>query len=264
LISNQRFWSYLALALALTASLGMMSLEEPRQIYWARRVTMACFEVGEALLSRLIYLGTISRQNRFLRKQNVELALQVQRLKEAQRENGRLRKLLGFKRRAHCPLVPAEVIAYNPDRMRHTVLLNVGFRDGVGRDMPVVTAEGLVGKVVEVYPRSCLVLLLTDRSSRVSVVVGDGERTLAIAEGRGEGILYAHLPFRSPVQGGEEVISSGMGGVFPKGIKVGKVSRVLGEERGLLKRVAIEPSAPLGHLEEVFVMLYRGPRAFGK
>ncbi|HID10948.1 MAG TPA: rod shape-determining protein MreC [Candidatus Latescibacteria bacterium] len=262
MISAQRFWSYSALAAALTASLAMMSLEEPRRIYWARRITTACFEVGEVLLSRLIRLGTISRENRFLRRQNVELALHVQRLREAQRENERLRRLLGFKRRAHRPLLPAEVVAYNPDRMRHTVLLNVGSRDGVDKDMPVVTAEGLVGRVIEVYPESCLVLLLTDRSSRVSVVVQDGGRTLAIAEGQGEEMLYANLPLRSPARGGEEVVSSGMGGVFPKGVPVGRVSRVLGEEQGLLKKVVIEPSAPLGHLEEVFVMLYRGPRTF--
>ncbi|HIE05038.1 MAG TPA: rod shape-determining protein MreC [Candidatus Latescibacteria bacterium] len=259
MILEQRFRGYVALAVALAVSLAMMSMERPRQIYWARKFATACLELGQGLLSDLIRASVLSRKNRFLRRQNVELALQVQRLREAERENERLRKLLGFKRRSRLPLLPAEVVAYSPDRMRHTVLLDVGSQEGVGRDMPVVTAEGLVGRVVEVYPRSCLVLLLTDRSSRVSVVVEDGGRTLAVAEGRGEEVLYADLPLRSPVEGGEEVVSSGMGGIFPKGLRVGKVLKVLGEEMGLLKKVTIEPSAPLEQLEEVFIVLRRGP-----
>lgn len=248
------------MALAMAVSSAMMSMERPRQMYLARKFATACLELGQELLSGLIRASVLSKENRFLRRQNVELALQVQGLREAGRENERLRKLLGFKGRSRLPLLPAEVVAYSPDRMRHTVLLDVGSREKVEKDMPVVTAEGLVGRVVEVYPRSCLVLLLTDRSSRVSVVVEDGGRTLAIAEGRGKETLYANLPLRSNVKGGEEVVSSGMGGIFPKGLRVGKVSKVLGEEMGLLKKVEITPSAPLEHLEEVFVVLRSGIR----
>ncbi|OPX31529.1 MAG: hypothetical protein B1H40_03810 [Candidatus Latescibacteria bacterium 4484_181] len=124
--------------------------------------------------------------------------------------------------------------------------------------MPVVTAEGLVGRVIKVFLSSSVVQLLLDRNCRVSAVVQNRDRPFGIVEWEGEQKLKLKgISLRSNIQLGDVVVSSGMGGVFPKGLQIGTISNIEGQELGLFKKVELTPTVQFSRLEEVFVLIRR-------
>jgi len=130
-----------------------------------------------------------------------------------------------------------------------------GTRDGVRRNAPVVTSDGVVGRVIEVTPTTARVLLVADSRSAVGVVV-QRIRDLGVVEGRNERVLHLkYLSRTSDVQPGDVVVTSGQGGVFPKGLAVGRITRVVREEGELLLEAEVEPAAALDRLEEVLILL---------
>jgi len=246
------------LSVAVILSLTMMGLSEPGKANTAKRISTTLFRGGQWLFSWPIHLSGLSEENRFLRQRNLELSIQVQKLREADLENLRLRNLLGFKPKEAFSYLPAEVVAKDVDRMINALLINVGASDGVRERMPVATAEGLVGKVFEVFPSTSIVQLLLDRNCRVSAVVQSEARAFGIIEWiSGERYRLA-VPLRSAVQEGDLVVSSGMGGVFPKGLKIGTVEQIGPEKMGLLQELIVTSSVRFSQLEEVFVLLYEG------
>ena len=246
------------LSVAVILSLTMMGLSEPGKANMAKRVSTTLFRGGQWLFSWAIRLSELSEENRFLRQRNLELSVQVQKRREAELENLRLRNLLGFKPKEAFSYLPAEVVAKDVDRMINAILINVGAKDGAQEKMPVATAEGLVGKVFEVFPSTSIVQLLLDRNCRVSAVVQSKERAFGITEWIGGERYRLAVPLRSAVQEGDLVVSSGMGGVFPKGLKIGTVEQIGPEKMGLLRELIVKSSVRFSQLEEVFVLLYGG------
>ncbi|TET12799.1 rod shape-determining protein MreC, partial [Candidatus Aerophobetes bacterium] len=161
-----------------------------------------------------------------LRKENEALKAEIAKLlfkeksyyEEIISSNQRLQEMLGFKKEQPYGLLPAEVIAYTPHNYFKVVTIGEGEKEGVEKEMAVVNAQGLVGKVIEVYPHQAKVLLIPDETSKVGVRV-QRTRDEAILQGKGErgicGLKY--LLCEASVEVGDRVVTSGLGGLFPEG-----------------------------------------------
>ena len=205
-----------------------------------------------------------------LQKENLRLQEEVHRL---QRENDelresayaveRLQRLLHLKERMLAAMIPAEVIAYSPSVWFRTIVINKGHRDGVEKGMPVVTWKGVVGKVIRASPGSSVILLVIDRNSSIDVLV-QRTRTRGIVEGDGGSRCHLrHVPRKDDIEAGDHLITSGLGGIFPKGLSMGYVVRVERKEYGLFQDVEVSPSADFSRLEEVMVILSPTPEGEG-
>ena len=205
------------------------------------------------------YLVGLEKENQALKRELQELKLQVNRYREADLANQRLRALLNFKKSIATPLLPAQLVAFDPSGWFQTILIDKGRDDGVVRDMAVVSAEGLVGRVIGVSNHHAKVLLILDGNSAVDAYI-QRSRARGVLVGLGlELCLLKYVQRNEDVQVGDQVISSGMGGVFPKGLLVGTVQEVVRGSSGLFQRVEVEPAVNFGRLEEVLVVIQSPP-----
>jgi rod shape-determining protein MreC len=203
------------------------------------------------------YLVGLEKENQALKKELQELKLQVNRYREADLANKRLRALLNFKKSIATPLLPAQLVAFDPSGWFQTILIDKGRNDGVLQDMAVVSAEGLVGRVIGVSKHHAKVLLILDGNSAVDAYI-QRSRARGVLVGLGRELcLLKYVHRNEDVQVGDQVISSGMGGVFPKGLLVGTVKEVVRGSSGLFQRV--EPGVNFGRLEEVLVVIQYPP-----
>jgi len=200
-----------------------------------------------------------------LKKENLRLQAEVRRLQrenDALRESaqavGRLRRLLLFKQQVSVAMIPAEVIASSPSAWFRTIVINKGDRDGLKKGMPVVTWERVVGRVMRTSPGSSIILLIVDRNSSVDVLV-QRTRTRGIVEGDGGSRCQLRYVTRTDdIQAGDRIITSGLGGIFPKGLSLGEAVMVEQKDYGLFHVVEVRPSADFSRLEEVMVILHPG------
>ncbi|MCG6917457.1 MAG: rod shape-determining protein MreC [Deltaproteobacteria bacterium] len=205
------------------------------------------------------YLVGLEKENQALKRELQELKLQVNRYREADLANQRLRALLNFKKSIATPLLPAQLVAFDPSGWFQTILIDKGRDDGVVRDMAVVSAEGLVGRVIGVSNHHAKVLLILDGNSAVDAYI-QRSRARGVLVGLGlELCLLKYVQRNEDVQVGDQVISSGMGGVFPKGLLVGTVQEVVRGSSGLFQRVEVDPAVNFGRLEEVLVVIQSPP-----
>ncbi len=255
--------AYLVFGVAVLLSLVMMALGPSKKLSLARSVAAALLRTGHQVFSWPMNLAGLRFENEILKEQNLRLSLELLKLREARLENARLRGLLRFRDRMGGTYLAAKVIARDPDRVPNTILIDVGSSDDVEERMPVVTAEGLVGRVLEAHPWTAVVQLLLDRNCRVSAVVQREERTPGIVLCEDGNIYLKHVPVRGVVEEGDVVVSSGLGGVFPKGLLVGRVAKVGEEQMGLFKEVVLAPGVTFGNLEEVFVLKQKSLRDRG-
>lgn len=182
---------------------------------------------------------------------------------EMQKQNARYRQMLEFKESSEFDLLAAELIARDPSQWFGTITINRGYLDGVRKESPVITDRGLVGMVSNVSPNSSQVILITDPRLAVSAMVQRSREPglVGIVEGYAQGPTYlrmTNLPPDVQVQPGDAVISSGLGGVFPKGLYIGTVKDLGEDHDGLVQSVTIEPRVNFNRLEEVFIVI--GPR----
>ena len=201
------------------------------------------------------YLVGLEKENQALKKELQDLKLQMNRYREADLANQRLRALLNFKKSIATPLLPAQLVAFDPSGWFQTILIDKGRNDGVVQDMAVVSAEGLVGRVIGVSNHHAKVLLILDGNSAVDAYI-QRSRARGVLVGLGRELcLLKYVQRNEDVQVGDKVISSGMGGVFPKGLLVGTVQEVVRGSSGLFQRVEVEPAVNFSRLEEVMVVI---------
>ena len=203
-------------------------------------------------------IGDLALENRALSEEIVYLRGEVRMARELERDNQMLRDRLGFVRHFPSRLISCEVIGRDSTGWWQTVRLNKGAAAGVEADRAVITPDGLVGRTVSVSDRTADVLLLSDPSCKVSVrlarsgvfgvVAGLGVKPGDQPAGRMD-----YISKSADVQEGDEVVTSGLGGVFPKGLLAGRVRRVETEPAGLYQTAWIEAAAALGQLEYAFV-----------
>jgi rod shape-determining protein MreC len=232
--------------------LGLQLLSPwPRAFHWI---------VGSirSVLQNYILLVNLQEENRRLQEEVRRLQRENDDLTESAQAVERLRRLLSLKERIPTAMISGEVIAYSPSALFRTIIINKGERDGVRKGMPVVTWEGVIGRVMRISSRSAVVLLLVDRNSEVDVVV-QRTRTRGIVEGGGETHCFLlYVPRTEDIQVGDHIVTSGLEGIFPKGLSVGEVVKVVKKDYGLFQDVEVSPSAHFLRLEEVMVVATPG------
>lgn len=246
--------SFLVLGLAVTCALSLMSLPDSYKISIAERCQFGLLATCQWIFSSVIRYARSEQRARFLIAQNVELALDNMRLREEAWENLRLRRALQFRRRERISqIIPAEVIGRDPDKIADVVVIDVGRDRGVERDWPVVTAEGLVGHIIEVGARSSVVQLLM--RTQVSAMVQESRAQGVVAWVHSNIFELRFVEAVADIQPGDQVISSGLGGRYPKGIPIGEVFEVRPRARDpLFREVYLQSKVDFHKLEEVFVV----------
>lgn len=210
--------------------------------------------VGRAW-ARLAEIGRLRVENARLRANVAALEQDVAALREDAARARQLERLLAFREAGRHQGLAARITARDPSRWFATVLVDRGSRDGVTRNAPVVAPGGVVGRVIEVTPLAARVLLIADSRSAVGVVV-QGSRDSGVVEGRGGPLLHLrYLSRAAQVRTGDLVVTSGLGGVFPRGLVVGRIVKVGREEGELLQEAEVEPAAALDRLEDVLILL---------
>jgi rod shape-determining protein MreC len=208
-----------------------------------------------SVFNNYVFLANLKEENHRLQEEVRRLKREQADLRESAQAFERLRRLLLFKERVPVTMISAEVIAYSPSAWLRTIVINKGERDGVKKEMPVVTWEGVVGRVLRTSPHVSVVLLIIDRNSSVDVMV-QRTRTQGIVEGEGGVHCYVrYIPRTEEVQVGDTIITSGLEGIFPKGLSMGEVAKVVKKDYGLFQEIEIDPSAHFSRLEEVMVIV---------
>ncbi len=194
-----------------------------------------------------------------LRRQNQELIVRQEQGNAVLEQNNQLRAQLGWQRQQPWRLKLANVVLRDPANWWHTVQIDLGTRDGIHENCPVLTSDGLVGRVSVAGLVRSQVVLLGDPDCRVSALVEDSARDVGILSASGPlDNSLAELTYLSGganLKAGEQVVSSGLGGVFPEGIPIGQVVDSQQEDFGLYTSARVKLSANLGALDHVWVLL---------
>lgn len=240
------------------------------QLPLAEGLVRVVFTPIERVISKLTYsignvfssttkVMTAYRDNEQLRQQVEQLQQSTLTLNELSAENQRLQAMLEFRQNTpQFEMVVAAVIAREPGTWFNSIVINKGSDQGLAKDMTVITPKGLVGHIVAIYGNSAKVMLLLDPRSAVGGLVQRPEsRVAGIVVGQAQNSKeprMINLARESDVIKGDSIITSGLGGIFPKGILIGEITDVKNEEGGLLKYAEIKTAVDFSKLEEVFVI----------
>ena len=199
-------------------------------------------------------LRHLREENKHLQGEVAVLQRRIDQLEEQSLETQRLQRLLAMRESPQAGFLTARVVGKDATNWFKTILLDRGSQEGVRRNQPVLAPDGLVGRVVEVTPTSAKVQLLTDPVSAVGGLVQRTRVTGIVSGNLGAGARVRYLPLLADVVVGDEVVTSGMGGVFPKGIPVGRITAVERRSGALFQEASLQPLADLGRLEEVMIL----------
>ena len=205
--------------------------------------------------SHYFFLVSAAEENDRLKRQ---LSLEIQKNKqnaEIELSNERLRKLLSFQRHVTDRILAAEVIGRDPSPWFKTVIIDKGTTDGIVKGLPVVLPEGIAGQIVEVSARHSKVLLIIDPNSAVDALVQRTRFRGLIKGSSGGRCLFQYVLRKHEIRVGDIVVSSGLDGVYPKGIQIGSVSGVVRRNAGIFQEVAVTPNVDFDKLEEVLIIL---------
>jgi len=205
-------------------------------------------------------LFSLKEENLKLIKENDRLNRQLLQSYELQEENYRLAEMLAYKRNhSELMLYPAQVVGREGSYQNFFLVLNQGIEAGIKKEMPVLDSRGLLGIVRESWDGGSRVQLIKDSNFAVGALVQrTGSRTIGVLEGNTEHPntpRLINLPNDADIQVGDEIITSGLGGLYPKGLLIGRVVSIHKDEGGLLKAAWIEPAARLNKVEEVFILI---------
>ncbi|WP_329739811.1 rod shape-determining protein MreC [Enorma massiliensis] len=190
-----------------------------------------------------------------LKAQNEELTAQVAELSEAQETASRLESLLGLQSTYNLESTAARIIGESSDAWSRTVTIDKGSSDGFAINMPVCNSAGVIGQIIEVSANTSTVRLITDENSGVSAMV-QSTRAQGILQGQPDGTLrLEYVTTDADVQEGDIIVTSGIGGVYPKGLPLGTVSTVVREENATYYTITVTPaSSDTENNEEVLVI----------
>ena len=205
------------------------------------------------------YLRGVRAENRQLKEQIEQMRLEQVRLSEDAAQAHRLQALLAFKEQFVSKTVAAQVIGTSGSDLSRIVYVDKGSDSGIKPDMAVITADGIVGKVLEVFASVSKVLLINDQSSGVGAMI-EKSRLQGVLKGTANGeVMLERLMSDEQIEPGENVLTSGGEQIFPKGLPVGKVAQVSGG-KGLFLNIRVRPGANLSKLEEVLVVTEKQER----
>lgn len=205
-----------------------------------------------------ISLVNVRQENLRLREEIKGLNARIVTGNEYQLSNQRLTRLLDMKNTIQAPTLAASIVGEDVTPWFRTMIIDRGSSSGVREGMAVVAADGVVGQIVKVAPATSRVLLLTDHASGIAATI-ERSRARGVVKGKDAGFCAMEFTTREEdVKVGDMLVTSGIGGVFGKGLPIGEVTMVKRGEYGIFQTITIRPSVNLDHLEEVLVVLRGG------
>lgn len=267
----------LVLVIAALLLLIVLTGENRVQLTPAEDILLALFAPAQTAFSSagqklqtffdaIVSFYEMEAENKRLRKEVSFMEQQLIQLQELQKENHRFRELLDFTAASDHRLLAAEVIARDPSQWFGTITINRGYLDGVEQEMVVITDRGLVGMISTVSPNSSQVLLITDPRLPVSAMIQRTRDpvTVGIMESYTKDsacLKITYLPMDTNSQPGDLVLTSGWGGIFPKGLLIGTVQEVSQDQSGMVLSALVKPRVNFNRLEEVLIILQPGKEA---
>jgi rod shape-determining protein MreC len=218
------------------------------------KVTAATIHGVTSIWQDYVDLRTLREENKRLQFEASTLKRRLDQLQEQALETQRLQRLLAMRDSSQAEFLTARVVGKDATNWFKTILLDCGSMEGVRRNQPVLAPNGLVGRVVEVTPTSARVQLFTDPVSAVGGLIQRTRVTGIVSGNLGAGARVRYLPLMGDVVVGEEVVTSGMGGVFPKGIPIGRIATVERKSGALFQEATLTPAVDLSRLEEVLIL----------
>jgi rod shape-determining protein MreC len=213
------------------------------------------FESVSGVIQNYFILTDIKKDNKFLLKQTRKLNNRINSLDEIKKENVRLRKFLDFKQNLNFVMLPAEVIAVDLIKTFRTIRINKGYKNGIKLNYPVVTYQGVIGKVIKLSRNYSDVLLITDKNSAADSLV-QRTRVRGISVGMStDSCKLKYLNRIDDVKKGDRIVTSGLAGIYPKGLLVGTVTSIDKSEYKTTQDVMLKTSVNFSELEEVFVII---------
>ncbi|HMI31199.1 MAG TPA: rod shape-determining protein MreC [Candidatus Limnocylindrales bacterium] len=264
LFARRADWA--AFTIACVLSLSLMTLgrgQQARAIWFVQHTLLAPVNAIVGWVDAGVGLYW---EDQKLRKHLAQVQIEADAMRSERLENARLRRLLALSQENPNELTAARVTARSLDRLGGSITIDKGSKDGVLPNRAVITPEGLIGRVEQAEPHEARVLTLLHHDCAVAVRVGrsrvDGVLQWEFGERPILNLLY--VSSQEDVKVGDLVLTSGLGGIFPEGVRVGVVSRVGIAENGLMKEVQVKPAVDFRSLEEVLVYMPagagRGPR----
>lgn len=211
------------------------------------------FYPAQAVIASVSAYRSIAEENEQLKKENARLRQETYHASEGLQELARLHTLVRFDDKWDYPIVTARIVGHNPGRFLTTIVINRGTNHGVSENMPVFSMDGLVGKVTKATFAHSRVQLVVDPNLKLSVIERR-TRVVGFLESVDGFLLTAMIPAHAGVKEGDTLITSGLGGIFPKGIPVGTVKKVRKSDLDVMNQMDVEPFQDFSTLEEVFVM----------
>ena len=219
----------------------------------------APFDFARSLFRRYVALTDLRTENERLRSRLAQLEEENLQYREALVASDRLERIDKMRGETDLPMLPAEVASRELSPWYRSLLIDRGRSNDVHAGMPAVTEDGVVGLVTAASPHAARVMLLLDRQSAVDGMV-QRSRARGIVRGIGtEELEFEYTAGSGDVQVGDTVMTSGLGGVYPKGLRIGEVVSATSEGNRLLQRARVRPAADFGRLEQLFVVLWRSP-----
>ncbi|MBI4101061.1 rod shape-determining protein MreC [Candidatus Microgenomates bacterium] len=202
----------------------------------------------------LFSLGKLGEHERQLEAENAQLKAALSEAEELRLENEQLREQLKFIKRSGYNVLGADIVNYQPDSIRKLLRINRGSKDGIAPNQPVLAAGNLVGITQEVRDSTTDVALVTDADFR-ALVTTQSNRVPGIVKGQAGGLLMERIPQDQAVKNGEAIVTSGLDGVFPAGLRVGEVLAVNNSPESIFQTAQIEPAVDIERLRVVVVIV---------
>lgn len=267
---NKRLIMLLVSIIVLVALIGF-SLREREELTWPEQFIKDSTSWVQSVVSRptnyiaglienLQDLQNTYQENKELKKRVDDLARLEAKVYSLEKENEELQEILDKQESlADYEPIQAVRIARSPERWNELIIINRGASNGIEKNMAVITSKGLIGKIKSTTPFSATVQLISsiDPTNRISAILQAEKPLYGTIEGydkKNELLLLKGLPFDAKIEKGQNVVTTGMGGIFPKDLPIGKVVKVVPDQFGLNQTAYIKPEANLYDLEHVMVV----------
>jgi rod shape-determining protein MreC len=204
--------------------------------------------------NRYIFLVGLEDNNRRLKEINSRLSGEIIKYRESYLESIRLQNILKLRENIPFPTIAARVVGKNPSSIFNMILINRGEAEGLHAGLPVVSGQGVIGRILETSWNISRVLLIIDENSNIDALVQES-RVQGVLQGASSGCILKYISKTSEVKAGDIVISSGLGGLFPKGLPLGIVKSASKKEADLFQRVNVTPFVDPAGVEEVLVVV---------
>ena len=245
----------------------ILALILPKKYFWSpiKGFTMTImapaqkvvFKAGSSVYDFFSTIGKISdlaKENESLKEENDKLLEEKTALLEVEKENEILRQELNFQKKTSFKLVPGQVIAKDPTNIQNSFTIDVGKKAGIKEGMPVVSSGMLVGKISEVHYSTSKVMLITNPNNVVNAML-QKTRAYGLIKGElGYGLVMESIPQETKINISDMVITSGLGGNYPKGLIIGEVEEIVSKQGEIFQLATLKPILDFSSLEIVFVI----------